>query len=84
MLGYVPMKVKRFYIICCNSIDGFQSIEGYKTRLEAENKLQEYYEIEKRNPDNSEVHFSGRELHIVTNEWQDDIWYEIVETHIEV
>lgn len=84
MTGYVPMCKKKYFIICCNSLDGLQSVELYRDKEEAENKLQEYYETEKLNPDNSEVHFSGKELHIITNEWQDDIWYEIVEKNIPI
>ena len=78
MERYVPMYIDQYLIVCCNSMDGLDFVERYKTKSEAENKLKEYYEKENRDPDNSEVSFTGTEVHVITNEWQDDIWYELV------
>ena len=84
MESYVPMWEKQYLIICCDSMSGLQSVEHFETKTAAEKKLKDYYEVEKKSPDNSEVHFSGNELHIVTNEWQDDVWYEITEIQVAI
>ena len=84
MLGYVPMKVKRFYIICCNSLDGLQFMKGYNTKQEARDELIKYRDEALKDPENKEVHYTSDTLHIVTNEWSDDIWYEIVQDEINV
>ena len=84
MLGYIPMCKKKYFIICCNSIDGLQSVELCKDKEEAREKLENYYIAANRDPENKEVSYTLNSLHIVTNEWQDDIWYDIVEKNIPV
>lgn len=93
MESYVPMWEKQYLIVCCDSMDGLNFVEHYKTKEQAEMQLQRFYEeeVKKKERDGragvtTEIYADNRYLHVSTDNGWDTYnkWMEIVEIQVAI